>query len=155
MRDYQRTTKELKFSELSLETLQEFRKYFEKHELGNPEPDIIMCCETVSHRIKYGFFSKIFGGANFAQNTLIFFNSERLFWGTTDLEQQLTIQSARFQEIEIKDFASDLIEDTGIEVFGFINQSLKRVQAFIGLGQEPCAEEFRKVVKLTAVNAKN
>lgn len=154
MREYQRTTKQYKFSDLPIETLQAFRKYFEKHELGNVEPDILMCCETVSIRIKQGFFSKLFGGGNFALNTAMFFTSERLFWCSTDQSNQRTVISAKLQEIELKDFASDLIEDSGINIFGFLDQSSERGQAFIGLGFETAAQEFRKILKETANSAK-
>lgn len=151
MREYQRNTKQSNFSSLPTETIASFKKYFEKNELGNVEAEIIMCCETISTKIKQGFFGKLFGGDNFAQNTAMFFTPTRLFWGTTDQKNQITILSAKLKDIEIKDFNSNLIEDNGLDIFGFINQSPKRVQAFIGFGEETFAEEFRKRLKETAL----
>ncbi|HRH40542.1 MAG TPA: hypothetical protein PKY82_02780 [Pyrinomonadaceae bacterium] len=152
MKEYQRNTKSCNFSDLHTETIASFKKYFEKNDLGNVETEIILCCETTSTKIKPGLFGKLFGGGNFAQNTIIFFTPNRLFWGSTDQKDHITILSAKLKEIEIKDFNSNLIEDNGLEIFGFLNDSPKRVQAFIGFGEEPFADEFRKRLKETALN---
>jgi hypothetical protein len=147
MREYQRTTRECKFTDFSPETIQALRKYFEKHELGEVETGIIMSAETDSTPLKLGFFGKLFGGGNLDCQTAIFFNSDRLFWCTDDHRNQPTVLSAKLREIEVKDFASDLIEDSGIEIFGFVNQSHKKVVAFIGFGEETFALEFKKRFK--------
>ena len=144
MKEYQRNTRECKFTDFSPETIQSFRKYFEKNELGDVESEIVMCGETDSTRLNRGFFARLFGPGNFGQKTSVFFTPQRLFWCSTDQKNQRAVLSAKFKDIEVKEFASNLVQDTGLEVFGFINQSSKKVQAFIGLGEEPFAREFKK-----------
>jgi hypothetical protein len=59
-------------------------------------------------------------------------------------------------EIEICDFESNLmVEDSGLTVFGFINQSPQRVEAFIGLGAEAAAQKFRETLKDAATQVKS
>ncbi|HYP49558.1 MAG TPA: hypothetical protein VEQ34_01360 [Pyrinomonadaceae bacterium] len=155
MREYQRTTRECSFSDFTPEVRSAIRKYAEKHALGNIESEALMCAETVSEKIKTGFFSKIFGGSNYAQNVSMLVTPARLLWCALDSRVNAVVLSARLSEIEISDFASDLIQDNGLDVFGFINQSPERVQAFIGLGAEAAAQKFREAVKEAAGRAKS
>lgn len=155
MREYQRTTRECSFNDFQPEIQSAIRKYVEKYELGDVEASALMCAETVSEKIKHGFFSKIFGGANYAQNVAIIITPERLLWCALDSQNNAIVLSARLSEIEISDFQSNLIEDSGLDVFGFINQSPGRVQAFIGLGAEEAAQKFRRTLKEAAGHAKS
>lgn len=155
MREYQRTTRECSFSDFQPEIQIAIRKYAEKHELGDIEADALMCAETVSEKIKQGFFGKTFGGANYAQNVSMIVTPERLLWCTLDSRNSAVVLAARLAEIEIGDFDSKLIQDSGLDVFGFVNQSPERVQAFIGLGTEAAAQKFRETLKEAARRAKS
>jgi hypothetical protein len=155
MREYQRTTRECSFNDFAPEIIQAIRKYAEKHQFGNIEAEAVMCAETVSEKITQGFFSKIFGGANYAQNVSMMVTPERLLWCAPDSRNNAIVLSARLSEIEISDFASPLVEDEGLNVFGFINQSPERVQAFLGLGAENAAQKFRETLKEAARRAKS
>lgn len=150
MKEYQRNTKQSNFNSLPLETVQACRKYFEDHELEKIESNILLCCETTSSKVKQGFFGKLFGGGNFVHFTAVFFTPERLFWANTDQKNHIVVLSAKFSEVEITDFDSKLIEDNGLNVFGSIGHFKERVQAFIGFGEEPFANEFRRKLKETA-----
>lgn len=155
MREYQRTTRECSFNDFRPEIVRAIRNYAEKHELGNVEADALMCAETVSEKVKSGFFSKIFGGANYARNVSMLITPERLLWCALDSRNDAVVLSARLTEIEVGDFRSNLVEDGGLNVFGFINQSPERLQAFIGLGAEAAAQKFREAVKEAAERAKS
>jgi hypothetical protein len=155
MREYQRTTRECSFNDFRPEIRSAIRNYAEKYELGNVEADALMCAETVSEKVRQGFFGKLFGGANYAQNVSMLVTPERLLWCTLDSRNNAVVLSARLSEIEITDFDSSLAEDSGLDVFGFINQSPERVQAFIGLGAEAAAQKFRETVKEAAARAKS
>lgn len=150
MREYQRTTREYSFDDFQPEIRSAIRKYAEKHEFGDVPAEALMCAETVSEKIKQGFFSKIFGGANYARKVSMLVTPERLLWCTVDARDNAIVLSARLSDVEISDFESNLVEDSGLNVFGFINQSPERVQAFIGLGAEPAAQKFRETVKKAA-----
>ncbi|HEX8368127.1 MAG TPA: hypothetical protein VF604_06270 [Pyrinomonadaceae bacterium] len=156
MREYQRTTRECSFNDFQPEIRRAIRKYVEKHELGDIEQDVLMCAETVSEKIKQTFFSKIFGNANYAQNVSMLVTPERLLWCTLDSRNNAVVLAARLSEIEICDFESNLmVEDSGLDVFGFINRSPARAEAFIGLGAEASAQKFRETLKDAAAKAKS
>ncbi|HEX8249665.1 MAG TPA: hypothetical protein VF599_15920 [Pyrinomonadaceae bacterium] len=155
MREYQRTTRECSFNDFQPEIIRAIRKYAEKYELGNIEEDVLMCAETVSEKIKQGFFSKIFGGADYAHNVSMLVAPERLVWCTLNSRNEAVVSAARLSEIEIADFESNLIEDSGLDVFGFINRSPERVKAFLGLGAEAAAQKFRETLKDAAAKAKS
>jgi hypothetical protein len=155
MREYQRTTRECSFNDFQPEIRGAIRKYVEKHQLGDIEADALMCAETVSEKIRQGFFSKVFGGANYARNVSLLITPESLLWCNLDSRGSAIVLAARLSEIEISDFESTLIEDDGLDVFGFINQSPERVRAFIGLGAEASAQKFRQTVKEAAAKAKS
>jgi hypothetical protein len=156
MREYQRTTRECAFNDFQPEIRSAIRKYAEKHALGGIEANALMCAETVSEKIKQSFFSKIFGGANYAQNVSMLVTPERLVWCALDSRNNAIVSAARLSEIEICDFESNLmVEDSGLTVFGFINQSPQRVEAFLGLGAEAAAQKFSETLKAAFGRAKS
>lgn len=154
MREYKRTTRECRFDDLPPQVVQAFRKHTEKNELENLEADILICCETASERLKQGFFGRLLGGSNYAQNTTILLTPERIIWCITDTKGVSSVLSARFSEIEVRDFQSDLIEDSGLDISGFINDSAERGSVFIALGAEEAAEKLRRMAKDACRKAK-
>jgi hypothetical protein len=154
MKEYQRTTRECSFNELSPDIITAIRKYIEKNDLGNIETNILMCVETVSEKIKQGFFSKVFGGGNYAVKMAVIVTPERVLWATVDNKNATVVLAARLNEIEVKDFSSDLVEDCGLEIFGSINDFPERATAFIGLGEEDGAQKLRRVLRESAVIAR-
>lgn len=154
MREYKRTTRECSFSALSPEIVAAIRKYAAGNDLGNIEANVLMCAETSSEKINQGFFSKIFGGGNFAVKTCVVVTPECVLWATLDNKNATAVLSARFSDIEIRDFQSDLVEDTGLEIFGFIGEFPERATAFIGLGEEESARKLRRVLKEASEAAK-
>lgn len=154
MKQYKRATRACSFSEFPAEIRTAIEKYAEKNELGDAEAASLMCAETTSEKIKQGFFSKIFGPSNYAVVTCVVVTPERVLWATLDTKNQTAVLAARLTDVEIKDFASTLVEDTGIEIFGFIGEFTERATAFIGLGEDEAAEGLRRVLKDAAANAK-
>jgi len=153
MKEYKRTTRECSFDEFPPEIVAAVRKYVEKNELGNIEANILICAETSSEKIKQGFFSKIFGGS-FAVKTCVTVTPERVLWATLDNKNATAVLTARLNEVEIKDFQSNLIEDAGLEIFGLLSRFSERATAFIGLGEEAAAQKLRQVLKQAAENAR-
>jgi hypothetical protein len=149
MREYKRTTHECSFNEFPPEIIAGIRKYAEKNELGETEAKVLMCAETSSEKIKQGFFSKFFGG-NFAVKTCVVITPERILWATLNNKNETAVLAARLSEVEIKDFSSNLIEDTGLEIFGFVGGFAERMTVFIGLGEEEAAQKLRRVLKEAA-----
>jgi hypothetical protein len=149
MREYKRTTHECSFNEFLPKIIAAIRTYAKENEFGETETNVLICAETSSEKIKQGFFSKFFGG-NFAVKTCVVITPERILWATLDNKNETAVLAARLSEVEIKDFSSNLIEDTGLEIFGFIGEFAERLTVFIGLGEEEVAQKLRRVLKEAA-----
>lgn len=153
MREYQRTTRECSVAELRPELAKAIREYAVKHDLGDVEAELIICCETTSERLKKGLLSRLFGDPDALHHTAMLLTPGLLIWGTTGDRRGTSIVSARLADIEVRDYDSSLIEDSGLDIFGFLNQSSERVHAFIGLGEGEAAERFRRALKERVVQS--
>src|SRR5215204_2169943 len=144
MRKYKRATRASSFSEFPPEITAAIRKYAEKNDFGDFEADILMCAETSSEKLKQGVFSKIFGDGKYALKTFVVVTPERILWATLDNKTNAAVLAARFSDVEVKDFSSPRIEDSGIEIFGFIDDFAGRGSAFIALGEDAAGHTLRR-----------
>ena len=151
MGDYMRSTRECAFGQLRPELVQAIRDYLQKHELGTIEADILICCETTSEKTKRGFFRNLVGvDSDPIHYTGMLVTPGWLIWATCEAQFGVVVMAARLQDIQVMDGTTQLINDTGLEVFGFLSGFADRVSAFIGLGPEPVAERFSATVKAAA-----
>jgi len=143
-----RSTRECAFGQLRPELVQTIRDYLQKHELGTIEADILICCETTSKKTKRGFFRNLVGGdSDPIHYTGMLVTPGWLIWATCGAKFGVVVMAARLQDIQVMDGTTQVINDTGLEVFGFLSGFAERVSAFIGLGPEPAAERFSAAVK--------
>jgi hypothetical protein len=154
MGDYNRSTRECSFGQLKPELLHAIRNYLQDHEMENVEAEILMCCETTSQKKKKGLFAGFLGSdPDPVHYTGMLVTPEWLVWARHGVKYGTVVLSARLKEVEVKEFSSPLLEDTGLEVFGFVDGSSEKVNAFIGLGSELAARRFREVVEEAAAKA--
>ncbi len=82
-----------------------------------------------------------------------------LIWATSSTKRGTSVLSSRLWDIEVQDFEStpsyQLMQDTGLEVIGFLSGHLERAQAFIGLGPEPAAQNLRSILKQAVQQAQS
>ena len=143
-----RSTRECAYGQLRPELVQAIRDYLQKHELGTIEADILICCETTSEKTKRGFFRNLVGGdSDLIHYTGMLVTPGWLIWATCEAQFGVVVMAARLQDIQVMDGTTQLINDTGLEVFGFLSGFAERVSAFVGLGPEPAAQKFRAAVK--------
>lgn len=139
-------------SDIRPDVLEALRAYVEKYELGDFESSAIACRVTDSVSVKKHGRKK--GGD--AQYTAIILTPVLLLWATAWMGD-ITVAWARLSEIEVGNYVDspdyDLIPDSGIDVFGFIKGGPERGSAFVGLGLEPAAEEFRITLGDSVVKA--
>lgn len=140
MADWRRTTRETSFEALSPAVRQAIAAYAERHELAG-FGDPVFCAETASTREK----RRLFGKGEERQTTSILVTPEFLVW-VVEQDGSAVPVAALLREIETREFHSDLVEDTGIEVFGFLLDARERGTAFIGLGPEAAADRVRAAV---------
>ena len=116
---------------------------------------MLTCVETTNEKKKKGLFGGLLGGdPDPVHYTAALLTPNRLIWVRSGAKSGVVVSGARLNEIEVKDFDSSLIQDTGLDVFGFVNQSPERVSAFIGLGTEGRAGRFRDAVKEAVARAR-
>jgi hypothetical protein len=154
MREYKRATRECSFSEFPSAIVAAVRILAEMNDFGDIEGDALICAETSSEKINQGFFSKIFGGANYAVKTCVVVTPDRILWATLDKKNGTAVLSARLRDVEIKDFQSNLIEDTGLEIFGWADGFTEGATIFIGLGEDGAAQKLRQVLKKAVADAR-
>jgi hypothetical protein len=65
-----------------------------------------------------------------------------LIWARYGDHTGATVSSAKLQEVRVRPFVSRLMQDSGLEVSGYIRDSKGRVRGYIGMGPEPAAQKF-------------
>lgn len=147
MGDYLRTTRECTLNSLRPELAAAIRKYVEKHELGDLEPMVLICCETISTKKKKG----LFGGKPEVILTGMIATPEWLVWATGRENEQPGVIAAKLHDIQVQDYEKSdfykLIPDTGLNIDGIPASDGERGSVFIGLGSEPAAQKFREVLR--------
>jgi hypothetical protein len=144
MSAYLRFTRECSLGQLRPELVRAIREYAQNHrELGNVEVQVLMCCETTSEKKSTDALAALLGED---PDTLLYtgmlVTPQWLIWARYGEKSGVTISSAKLQEVQVRAFASRLLQDTGIEVSGYIGDSKGRIRGYIGMGPEPAAQKF-------------
>jgi hypothetical protein len=138
--DWQRSTEERSYGDFPPETQASIAAYAEVHGLGSIGAEATFCVVTYSER------KKLIGMRR--QATFIVVTPALLVWALTEGDDVTTVAVKR-DEVEITEFESPLVHDTGLEVFGFVPLGAsERGSAFIGLGPEPAASKLGAVLGL-------
>jgi hypothetical protein len=155
MSDYNRTTRECSVSQLHPELRQAIRSYFKEHELGDPQAETLMCCETISEKKKFGRLASMLKGPEETTiHTGMLLTSQWLIWVKKGDQSDIVLNAANLKEIQVRDYASIFAPDTGLEILGFIGGAKNKVRGYIGMGAEPAAQKFCEEVQqaITAAN---
>lgn len=146
MKEYNRTTRKCSFSEIQEELAAAIATHVDKFELGDLVAKAILCCETRSERANTGLLKKVFGDPNRVRFTAVLLTPDYLVWATTDTKLGAQVCSAKLNDIEITEFRSALVEDRGVQIFGFLTGAPKKTQAFIGLGLDDAGVETQRTL---------
>lgn len=148
MSNYKRVTRECALEQLRPELLQPIREYLQGHKLTEVEAQILMCCETLSERQKTSGIAALLGDApDKLYYTGILVTPDWLIWVHSGAKAGSAVVSAQLKEIHVKPFASLLVKDAGLEVFGYVGEARTHVRGYIGLGSEPAAQKFCETVR--------
>ena len=155
MTTYDRATRECPVAELRPELYEAIRDYFKEQQLGDPETETIICCETTSTRKDAGRLPAwLDGGEPATSYTGMLLTSQRLVWVRSGADSGMVLTAAALKDIRVKAYTSPLTRDTGLEVCGFVEGSKGRVRGYIGMGPESAAQKFCEAV-VKAVEAVN
>ena len=155
MSDYNRTTRECPVNQLHPELRQAVQNYFQKHELGDPETETLMCCETVSTRKSSGWVGTLLnGGEDTTIHTGMLLTSEWLIWVRKGDQSSTVLNAASLKEIQVKAYLSLLNKDNGLEITGYTRDSQGRARGYVGMGTELAAQRFCEEVEKAVAKVK-
>jgi hypothetical protein len=151
MSDYTRSTRECTFDQLRPDLRRAILEFARMGEIGSLPDSILGCCETKSEKKAGGFFSGWFeSGADHIIYTGALFTAEWLVWARSGDLSGTHVTAARLADIQVKPFASLLVRDNGLEVFGYVGDSKSRIRGYIGMGPEPAAQAFCQAAQQAA-----
>jgi hypothetical protein len=143
MSDYTRTTRACTVSQLQPENRQAIREYFLKHDLGDPETQTRMCCETISEKKKLSKLASVLSGnLDGAIHTGMVLTSEMLIWVRSGDVTGTKLSAADLRNIHARAYTSVLTRDSGLEIYGFIVDSYAQTRGYIAMGAEDAAQKF-------------
>jgi hypothetical protein len=147
MSNYNRTTRECSVSQLHPELRQAVQSYFQEHNLGDPETESLMCCETISEKKNVSkLVSWLGGGSDATIHTGILFTSEWLIWARRGDQSGTVLNAASLKEIQVRAYESVITKETGLEIYGKIGASKGIVRGFVGVGEDLVAQKFIETV---------
>jgi len=122
------------------------------YNLGDLLSASVACVETVSRKTR----KNLPGGSAQPVRVTALLTPQWLVWAIVADRPEPTVMSGRLQDIVVQDYAATkfaaMVPDAGIEVSGSLTDVTELGAAFIGLGPEPAAEQFKQAV-MRAVQA--
>ena len=148
MSEFNRTTRECPVSQLHPEVFRALKNYFQEKDLGDLETKAVLCCETLSTRKSAGgLFSLLSPSVDTAIHTGIVLTSEWLVWARIGDNSGTLLSAANLNDIVVNTYKSMFVNDTGLEIIGYIGDSKLVVRGYVGMGPELAAQKFCDEVK--------
>lgn len=155
MSNYNRTTRECPVSQLQPDLRQAIQNYFREQNLGDPETETLMCCETVSTRKSTGWLGSLLtSGEDTTIHTGMLFTAEALIWARKGDRSTVALTAASLKEIQVRVHASLIDRDHGLDINGFVRDAKSRASGYIGMGPEPAAQKFCEEVEKAVAKLK-
>lgn len=152
MSEYNRTTQECSVNQLHPQVFHALKTYFHEKNLGDVETEAVLCCETLSTRKNAGgLFSLLSPSADTTIHTGIVLTSEWLIWARNGDTSGILLSAAHLNNIIVNAYKSMFVNDTGLEIIGYIGDSKLVVKGYVGMGPEPAAQKFCDEVKQAVI----
>jgi len=155
MSEFNRTTRECPVNQLHPEVFQALKNYFQEKDLGDLETEAVLCCETVSTKNRAGgLFSLLSPSVDTTIHTGVLLTSEWLIWARSGDTSGTMLSAASLKNISVNTYKSMFVNDTGLEIVGYIGDSKLVIRGYVGMGPEPATQKFCDEVKqaITRVN---
>ena len=155
MGDYNRSTTEINFANISPDILQAIHKYIELHNLGDMLNGVTNCIVSTSEKVKKGLFSG--PGPKLLVETAILTNRWLILADRVD-QNAVFIKSMQLQDIVIEDYEKSLfyskIPDTGLNITGRFTDASEQGMIFLPLGKDIAGDTFKEALIHAAQEAK-
>ena len=148
MSEYDRTTRECSVNQLHPEVFHALKTYFHEKNLGSLETETVLCCETISTRKSAsGLYSLLSPSVDTTIYTGVILTSERLIWVRSGDTSGTMLSAANLNHIIVNTYKSMFVNDSGLEIIGYIGDSKLVVKGYVGMGPEPATQKFCDEVK--------
>ena len=155
MGDYNRSTKEIPFEQISPDVMQTMNKYIELHSLGDILANVSLCIVSASEKIKKGLFSG--AGPKLLVETVILTDRWLILADRVD-QNAIFIKSMQLRDIVVEDYEKSLfyarIPDTGMNITGRFTDASEQGAIFLPLGKDAAGEKFKEALTKSAQDAK-
>ena len=152
MGDYNRSTKEIAFGDITANVTKSIQTYIEKHNLGDILANPVMCIISTSEKIKKGLFGGGAGPKLLIQTVIL---TDRWLILADNVDQNaLYIKSMQLRDLTVEDYEKSsfykMIPDTGVNISGLATDTPEKGTLFLPLGKDDAGEKF-KVILVEAV----
>ena len=155
MGNYNRSTREVPFANLSSETMDAIKKHLELYNLGSILDDALICIESNHEKIKKGLFSG--PGPKMLKVTVILTPRWVLEVHKSDNDAPFA-RSAQLKDITVSDWEKDpmyaKMPDTGVNVTGRFTDTSENSSSFFGLGKDAVGDKFKEIFIKAVQDAK-
>ena len=155
MGDYNRSTKEISFEQISPDVMQTINKYIEKHNLGDILANASLCIVSTSEKLKKGLFSG--SGPKLLVETVILTDRWLILADRVD-QNAIFIKSMQLRDIVVEDYEKSMfyskIPDTGMNITGMFTDASEKGTIFLPLGKDAAGEKFKEALIKSVQDAK-
>ena len=155
MGDYNRSTKEITFDEITPDVMQAIQKYIELHNLGDILSNVSHCIISTSDKIKKGLFGG--PGPNLLVQTVILTNRWLILADRVD-QNTIYIKSMQLADIVVTDYQKTqfhgVIPDSGMNLTGRFTDSSEQGTMFMPLGEDEAGDKFKEALIKSVQEAK-
>ena len=155
MGDYNRSTKKIKFEEITPDVMQAIQKYIEMHNLGDILSIVSHCIVSTSDKIKKGLFGG--PGPNLLVQTVILTDRWLILADRVD-QNAIYIKSMQLADIVVTDYQQTafhgVIPDSGLNLVGKFTDASEQGTMFMPLGEDEAGDEFKEAVIKSVQEAK-
>lgn len=155
MGDYNRSTTEISFANISPDIMQAIKKYIELHNLGDILNGVTNCIVSTSEKVKKGLFSG--PGPKLLVETAILTNRWLILADRVD-QNAVFIKSMQLRDIVVEDYEKSLfhskIPDTGLNITGRFTDASEQGMIFLPLGKDTAGDAFKETLIHAAQEAK-
>jgi hypothetical protein len=140
---YTRTTRACPVSQIHSSLSQGVRDFFQTHQLGDPDTETILCCETFSTRPDPGkLIVWLDGNPDTNIHLVTVLTKEWLIWARNGDQTGTVVTGAKLQVIKVNAFVRRRSKEMELEISGFMADTKEYMRGNLEMGPDPAAQNF-------------
>ena len=152
---YTCTTRLCLVSQIHSNLAQAIRKFFQTHQLGDPESETVQCCETISTRpIPSRLVGMLDGNPDNTIHLAILLTADWLVWARHGDQTGTVVTGAKLQVLKAKAYVRRNTKNMELELSGFMAATKEYVRGSLELGPDAAAQKFCETVVAAILKAK-